>query len=33
LEEICAILGQTPPWANHLILRADGYSCDFYQKS
>jgi len=33
LGEICTIMGQTPVWANHLILRADGYSCDFYQKN
>lgn len=32
LEEICAIMGQTPTWANGLLLRADGYICDFYKK-
>ena len=32
LEEICAIMGQTPIWANGLLLRADGYICDFYKK-
>lgn len=32
LEDICAIIGQTPAWAGGLLLRADGYVCDFYQK-
>ena len=32
LEDICAIMGQTPAWAEGLLLRADGYVCDFYQK-
>lgn len=32
LEDICAIMGMTPSWASGLILRADGYTCDFYQK-
>ena len=32
LEDICAIMGQTPSWAEGLLLRADGYVCDFYQK-
>lgn len=32
LEDICAIMGQTPAWANGLLLRADGYVCDFYKK-
>jgi DNA polymerase len=32
LEEICAIMGQTPKWADGLLLRADGYVCDFYRK-
>lgn len=32
LEEICEIMGQTPTWAKGLILRADGYVCDFYKK-
>lgn len=32
LENICAIMGQTPAWANGLLLRADGYVCDFYKK-
>ena len=32
LEEICEIMGQTPTWAKGLLLRADGYICDFYKK-
>lgn len=32
LEDICTIMGQTPAWAGGLLLRADGYVCDFYQK-
>lgn len=32
LEDICFIMGQTPVWASGLLLRADGYVCDFYRK-
>ena len=32
LERICEIMGRTPAWANGLLLRADGYVCDFYKK-
>lgn len=32
LAEICAIMGQPPAWAAGLLLRADGYICDFYKK-
>lgn len=32
LDDICAIMGQPPAWAEGLLLRADGYVCDFYQK-
>lgn len=32
LSDICAIMGRTPAWANGLLLRADGYVCDFYKK-
>ncbi len=32
LGEICRVMGQTPAWADGLILRADGYVCDFYRK-
>ena len=34
VEEICTIMGQVPPWASGLILRADGYDCKegYYKK-
>jgi len=32
LDDICRVMGQTPSWAEGLILRADGYVCDFYRK-
>lgn len=32
LETICDLMGQVPDWATGLILRADGYVCDFYKK-
>lgn len=32
LEEICRKMGQTPPWAPGLILKADGYECRYYRK-
>ena len=32
LTDICSIMGQTPAWALGLLLRADGYVCDFYKK-
>lgn len=32
LDDICAVMGKTPAWANGLLLRADGYPCDFYKK-
>lgn len=31
-EAVCKQMGQTPPWAKGLLLRADGYECGFYQK-
>ena len=30
--EVCALMAQCPPWAEGLILRADGYECEFYRK-
>lgn len=33
LEDICSVMGETPAWANGLLLRADGYVCDFYKKA
>ena len=32
LPAICEQMGRTPPWADGLVLRADGYECDFYKK-
>ena len=32
VDAICEQMGRTPPWAEGLLLRADGYECDFYQK-
>lgn len=31
-EAVCNQMGQTPPWAKGLLLRADGYETDFYKK-
>ena len=33
LDEICERMGKTPDWIPGLLLRADGYTCDWYQKS
>ena len=32
LEAVCEQMGRTPPWAEGLQLRADGYETDFYKK-
>ena len=32
LAAVCEQMGRTPPWAKGLLLRADGYECDFYKK-
>ena len=32
LEEICRQMAIVPEWAEGLILRADGYKCEFYKK-
>ena len=32
LTAVCEQMGRTPPWAQGLLLRADGYECGFYQK-
>lgn len=32
LEEITSLMSKSPSWANDLLLRADGYECNFYQK-
>ncbi len=32
IEVICQQMAKTPEWAKGLILRADGYECNFYKK-
>ena len=32
LEAVCEQMGRTPPWAEGLVLRADGYETMFYKK-
>lgn len=32
LDAVCEQMGRTPLWAKGLLLRADGYECEFYQK-
>lgn len=32
LEVLCEQMGRTPPWAEDLVLRADGYTTEFYRK-
>jgi DNA polymerase len=32
LDAICQQMSRTPPWIGGLLLRADGYECEFYQK-
>lgn len=32
LDVICEQMGRTPPWIDGILLRADGYECDFYKK-
>jgi DNA polymerase len=32
VQDICALMGHTPPWAQGLLLRADGFDCNFYKK-
>ena len=32
LESICEEMAKVPSWAEGLILRADGFECEFYQK-
>jgi DNA polymerase len=33
VDAVCEQMGRVPPWAKGLILKADGYECDFYQKN
>ena len=32
VENICNLMAKTPSWCSNLILRADGYECQFYKK-
>ena len=32
LEAICRLMSETPMWATGLLLRADGFECEFYKK-
>lgn len=32
LDAICEQMGRIPPWAEGLVLRADGYCTPFYKK-
>ena len=32
LAAVCGQMGRTPPWAKGLLLKADGYECQFYKK-
>ena len=32
VNEICTLMAQCPSWAEGLLLRADGYECEFYRK-
>lgn len=32
VEQICRLMEQPPEWADGLLLRTDGYECDFYMK-
>lgn len=33
LDALCEQMARIPPWAKGLLLRANGYVCDFYKKS
>ena len=32
MNDVCELMGQTPSWVPGLLLRADGYECNFYKK-
>ncbi len=32
VDDVCKLMGQTPPWTPDLLLRADGYECYYYKK-
>ncbi len=32
VEKICSLMAKTPSWCSDLVIRADGYECQFYKK-
>lgn len=32
VEKVCSLMSETPDWARDLLLKADGYECEFYKK-
>ena len=32
VQDICDQMGRTPAWISGLVLRADGYECEYYRK-
>ena len=32
VEKVCTLMSHIPTWAKGLMLRADGFECNFYQK-
>jgi DNA polymerase len=32
VEDVCRVMGVAPPWAEGLLLKADGYETEFYKK-
>ncbi|WP_084034647.1 DNA polymerase [Anaerobacillus alkalilacustris] len=32
VQDVCALMSQTPTWAQGLVLPADGFECNFYKK-
>jgi DNA polymerase len=32
VQDICELMGESPTWAKGLLLRADGFECNFYKK-
>ena len=33
VDEVCDMMSRTPPWAEGLFLKSEGYECGFYMKS